>query len=65
MADRISPAQVQKFLKGVDYPASKREIVETARQQGADMSVLRALERLPERQYDGPNAISQEVGRFE
>ena len=65
MADRISPAQVQKFLKNVDYPVSKREIVETARREGADMNVLQALERLPERQYNGPNAVSQEIGKFE
>ena len=54
-----NPIQMQKFLSGVDYPASKDELVEHARGQGADDDVLSQLESIPDRTYDGPNAVSQ------
>jgi len=59
MADTPSPIQVQRFLEGVDYPASRDDLVETARGAGADEPVLAALERLPERDYDAPTAVSE------
>jgi len=59
---QVNPIQAQKFLSGVDYPASKNELVETARRQGADDRVLDALNAIADRQYDGPNAVSAELG---
>jgi hypothetical protein len=55
-----NPIQMQKFLSGVNYPASKEDLVEHARKQGADEAMLRKLESIPDREYDGPNAVSQE-----
>jgi len=52
---------VQKFLGGIDYPASKEDIVRTATDAGADDDVLNALEGLPDREYDGPTAVSEAV----
>ncbi len=60
----VNPIQVQKFLKGVDYPASKRELVEIARRQGADENVLYTLERLPDRTYEGPSGVAKEIGKL-
>ena len=53
--------QVQKFLGGIDYPASKEDIVRTAKESGADENVLNALEGIPDREYDGPTAVSEAV----
>jgi len=59
MAD-VSPIQLQKALSGLDYPATKNEIVERARQNDSDVADL--LEReLPDREYDGPNGVSKEL----
>ena len=60
---KVNPIQAQKFLSGMDYPASKQEIVEHAQQQGADEDVRAALEQIADRQYDGPNAVSEELGK--
>lgn len=54
-----NPIQMQKFLSGVDYPCSRDELVEHARSQGADDAVLQGLEAMPDRTFDGPNAVSQ------
>ncbi|OAA23345.1 Protein of unknown function (DUF2795) [Frankia sp. EI5c] len=56
-----NPIEVQKFLKGIDYPADRRTLVTTARREGASEEVLTALEHITDRSYDGPNAVSQEV----
>ncbi|MEW9527762.1 DUF2795 domain-containing protein [Microbispora sp. NPDC049125] len=61
MADVPNPIQLQKHLKGVDYPAGKSDLIETARDQGADDTVLDALRKIPDREYDGPNAVSKAV----
>ncbi|QIN80376.1 DUF2795 domain-containing protein [Rubrobacter marinus] len=58
---QVNPIQAQKFLSGVNYPASKDEIVQTAEQQGADDDILSVLRQIPDRQYDGPNAVSHEI----
>jgi len=53
--------QVQKFLGGMDYPASKEDIVRTAKDAGADEGVMSALEGIPDREYDGPPAVTEAV----
>lgn len=54
-----NPVQMQRFLSGVDYPANRDELVERARSNGADDAVLSGLQALPDRSFDGPNAVSQ------
>ncbi len=49
------------FLGGMNCPASKDEMVKRAEQNGADENVLDVLRRIPDRQYDGPNAGSHEI----
>jgi hypothetical protein len=61
MADSPNPIQIQKFLSGIDYPASKETIVETAKKEGADQGVLDALGRIPDGEYDAPTAVSKAV----
>ena len=54
--------RIQKFLGGLHYPASKRDIVERARARGADETLLGALGALPERPYESPVALARIVG---
>lgn len=61
MANVTNPIQVEKFLEGLDYPASKDEIIEHAKNQGADEDILGTLQQLPERDYEGPVGISEEI----
>ncbi|NIH78799.1 DUF2795 domain-containing protein [Amycolatopsis viridis] len=58
-----NPIQMQKFLAGVDYPCTRDELVEHAQSQGAPDDVLGHLRQLPDREYDGPNAVSAEFSR--
>jgi hypothetical protein len=57
----VSPIDIQKSLRGMDYPATKDQIIEHARQHGADTEVLDALQKIPDREYEGPSGVSTEV----
>lgn len=68
MADRktdaVSPIDVQKALGGADYPAKKQDLVQTARDNGANDQIIQTLERIPDREYDGPAGVSKEIGNL-
>ncbi len=57
-----NPIQLQKFLSGVDYPARKQDLIDRARQQGADDNVVQTLERLPRDDFNSPNDVSEAFG---
>ena len=63
MAD-VSPADVQHYLRGADYPCSKDDLVEFARNNGADTMVLQTIERLPRDDFDSPADISEAFGNM-
>lgn len=60
-----SPFRVQKYLGGLRYPALKSEVIERARQRGADAQLMGLLVELPERSYESPISLSCEVGRIQ
>jgi hypothetical protein len=61
----VNPIQIQKFLKGIDYPATKDDILRTAEKQGADDNVRQTIERLPNQKFNSPNDISEAVGKLD
>jgi len=62
---KINPVQVQKFLKGMDYPANKQQIVRKAQDEGADDNVRQMLDRLPDQDYETPAEVSKAIGEIE
>lgn len=64
MAEKVNPIQLQKYLKGVDYPASKQDLVKCARDEGADQHVQDTLNRLPDQKFQTPAEVSQAVGKI-
>jgi predicted outer membrane protein len=57
--EHANPIQIQKYLKGIDYPASKADLIENARKLGADESVCASLEQLPDEHFQTPAEVSQ------
>ena len=57
----INPIQVQKFLKGIDYPADKETVLSTARENGADDNVMETLRHLSWERFDSPNDVSETI----
>lgn len=61
----INPIQLQKHLKGMEYPASREELIEHAKEHGADENALSVLEQLPDDEYETPADVSKAVGAIE
>lgn len=58
-AQDVDPMQIQKFLTGVSYPATKEELIEIAREEGADDKVLSTLESIQEDNFESPNDVAE------
>ncbi len=62
MADP-SPIDIQKALGGMEYPASREDLVQHAKDTGADGAVLETLENLPDREFDSPTDVNKEASQ--
>ena len=51
--------EVQKALKGADYPMDGSALADLARSNGADDDLVQALRGL--REVDGPNGVMKEL----
>ena len=61
----VNPIQIEKFLKGIDYPAKKADLIKRAEQNGADEQVRATLQQLPDQQFDSPADVSKAVGAID
>lgn len=57
----LQVTEVQKALKGVDYPASRQQLADHAEGQGADRELVHALHGMQKDSFDGPNAVMAEL----
>ena len=62
---KVNPVQVEKFLKGIDYPVSKADLIKYAKQHGTDKNVLATLEQLPDQTFEGPVGVSKAIGELD
>lgn len=63
---KANPVEVQKNLKGVDYPADKQELIQHAKQHGANQDVISLLEQLPDKQqFENPTDLNKALGEIE
>lgn len=57
--------EVQRYLKGIDFPSNKNKLIEKARENGAPKPIMDILDKLQDREYDSPTDVEREVGKFE
>ena len=57
-----SPANVQKYLKGVDYPAKKRDLVDQATKNDAPDEIMKLIQRFPDQEFGGPQDVMKAYG---
>lgn len=55
----INPIDLQKSLKGVDYPAKKDDLVKAAEKNGADDGVMNALKNLSDDTFNKPTDVTK------
>ena len=59
---KANPIEIQKFLEGLEYPATRDTLLKEANRQGADERVLGSLERLPRKRFEDPTDVSEALG---
>jgi Protein of unknown function (DUF2795) len=60
----FNPDDVPQYLEGVDYPASKEEIVSAAESNGAPESLVGMLGSLSRPEYSGPEEVAEDLRAF-
>ena len=58
-----SPSNVQSYLAGVSYPATKQALLERARQNDAPREILQILEGFDEENFGGPQDVMKAYSR--
>ena len=61
----VSPATVESYLEGLDYPASRQDIIDTARSNDAPDEVMHMLHQFSDRMYNSPIDVSKELEMLE
>jgi len=57
-------AQLQQYLRGVDYPADKQDMIDTARSNSAPDDFMSFMNRLPDKTYNRPTEVEQEFSKI-
>lgn len=58
---KFQVTEVQKSLKGFDYPGSAADLAAHAQSNGADPELVEALRSLDKDEFGGPNAVMHEL----
>ncbi|KTD17129.1 DUF2795 domain-containing protein [Legionella jordanis] len=59
----INPIEVQKYLKGINFPASKQNIIDCAKKNGAPSEVVDTIKNIKEEQFSSPTDISKHINK--
>ncbi|MDN5340679.1 MAG: hypothetical protein PWQ30_1788 [Euryarchaeota archaeon] len=58
----MTASRIHEYIRDAPYPATREDLVAYARKVGASGDLVRALERLPERRYASPDAVTETIG---
>jgi hypothetical protein len=56
---------VQKYLHGADYPATRKDLLDQARQNSAPDEVMDVIQRMPDQEFGGPQDVMKAYGEIE
>ena len=59
----FNPIEVQKHLKGVNYPAGKEDLASTAESNNAPDALVERLRNLPDQTFSGPDDVQEALKR--
>ena len=63
--DKASPAAVERYLKGIKFPANKEKLTQQAKSNNAPSDVLSVISRMEDKEYNSPVDVAKEVGNVE
>lgn len=63
--NKASPAAIERYLKGIHYPAKKNDLIKQAQNNGAPDDVMNVLNRFEDKEYGSTVDVAKEVGNVE
>ncbi len=60
---QASPVNIAKHLEGIDFPVSKKDLIEHARKKGADDKALKMFEEMDDIEYKSAKDVMREYGK--
>ncbi len=60
---RPSVTNLTKHLQGIDFPASKQDLINHARKKGVDDSVMNLLNEMEDHEYRSMKDVMKEYGK--
>jgi len=57
-------SKVQEILKSVNFPASKQDIINKAKEKGVDNNIISMLGKLTDKQFPSPTDVMDEVSKI-
>lgn len=61
----VSPREVEKALKGIDFPARRHDMLKVAESNNADETVRRVIQSLPDQTYNTPIDVTKAIGEMD
>jgi hypothetical protein len=58
----IDPGQIQQLVQGAHFPIDKNGLVQLAQQHGMSNEITGALQKLPDKTFNSPQDIQNELG---
>jgi hypothetical protein len=58
-----SPSHVAHYLKGLGFPAKKKDLISQARKNDADQNVIQELDRMPDQEYGNMADVMKGYGK--
>ena len=55
--------EIEKALKGMNYPASKQDLVQKAKQNNASQDVIQTIQNLPMDRFNSPTDVQKAWGQ--
>jgi uncharacterized protein DUF2795 len=60
-----SPSNIASYLKGLDMPADKRQLIEVAQGNDAEKQVIEVLRQLPDQDFETMADVMKAYGEVE
>ena len=61
----LPPAQIGPFIKDINYPADKKDIIQHAQNKNANTDVIDTLEELPNQKFNSSQELKKILGNIQ
>ncbi|HLG76997.1 MAG TPA: DUF2795 domain-containing protein [Ktedonobacteraceae bacterium] len=58
----IDPGQLNQLMSKIPFPIGKQQLVDLAKQHGANDQITGMLNKLPDKTYNSPQDLQKELG---